>query len=89
MNVRFSCSSVSLFSSTDVFLFVSDSFSVGGLSAVLFSVLSSIDVEIVSSVIAWIKSIRICLGSVIPEYNWLVRNGGSTQKDSTFLCWFG
>ena len=37
------------------------------------------------------KSIRICLGSVIPECKWLVRNGGRTQKDFTFflLLWLG
>ena len=79
MNVKFSCSLVSLFSSTDVFSLLSVSLSVGECSAVVFSVLSWIDVEIVTSVIAWMKSIRICLGSVIPECKWLVRNGGRTQ----------
>ena len=65
-----------------------DSFSVGSCSVDVSSELFSTAVEIVTCVMAWTKSRRICLGSVIPEYSCLVRNGGRTQKDFSFFYCF-
>ena len=49
---------------------------------------SSMDDEMVESIIALTNITRTCLGSLVPEYRWLVRNGGNTQKDLIFFLLF-